>query len=557
MTAAQVRSLERAHEMAITYRPNARKQWVLLGCSSALAVDLGLFLWARESLSSRDIILLSATAFFALASLKLFTGIILGVPRLTLDGQGVVLRSMFGSKSARWHRLGAFTLVTSSAKHGAPVVSASAPLVGPSGVAGKPDRQFTIPNAFKVPLPAIVADLAIGRGQAQGMLAPPRETRMRERPMGVGAFVFPWLTITLAAVFVIVFLAEQNLAVTPGPTPSSPSVATLIAMGGLSRPLILSGEWYRLFTAPFLHGNLTHLVSNGIAFLLGGIALEYLVGRIWLGCIFAGGALAGSLMSMQLIGEKTVSVGASGAIVAMLATLFLISFRLPPGKGKTHIQIQAARVVVPAVIPAHQAGAAMIVDYGAHFGGALFGVALGFLLLRTWADDAGLPPRGTVTLFAVMVSAVAFVGGAGAVAWHYPVVAETAQLIPRTMLPRDPKDMSAKADGLVTAYPRDPRGYLYQGVARLQRQDLRGAEQAFLVALPLLKENEPVLGRSLTNTAQAGLAVAIFGQGRTLEAKTIARAPCEATGEAAAESKIVANLVKFELCDAAGPAPKR
>jgi len=538
--------------MATTYRANAGRQRIICCCCFILAANLGLLIWSRDKISPRDLILISCGVVFGLVALKFLGNIVLGLPRLTLDGQGVVLRSMFRSRSAQWYRLGAFTLVASSSRPGARVLSASAPLVGPSGDPRNASRQFTIPDVFDAPLPNIVSELAIVRRNVQGPHAPSRTTRTLARPMGVSDFRFPWLTTALAAVFIVVFVLEQHLAVTPGPADMVPSSTTLVALGALNPRLILSGEWYRLVTAPFLHANLSHLVWNGVAFLLAGFALEYLVGRIWLCCIFVGGALAGSLMSMELIAANGVSVGASGAIMAMLVTLFLISFRLPPGKGKTHIQFQSARVVIPAVIPIHQAAAAMHVDYGAHFGGALFGAAVGLVLLWIWHDDAGLPPRGAAMLFAAMVLVMTCFSGAGAVAWQYPTYEQAALLIPAAMLPRDQSSMNANADALAAAYPRDPRGYLYQGAARLQRQDFRGAESALRSALPLLGTNERVLGRSVASTVQAGLALALHGQGRKQEASVVARSPCDAKDDAAPDAKLRASLTHFGLCDVPG-----
>lgn len=535
--------------MATTYRANAGRQRIICGCCFILAANLSLLTWSRDKISPRDLILMSCVVVFGLVALRFLANMVMGLPRLTLDGQGVVLRSMFRSRSAQWHRLGAFTLVASSSKPGARVLSASAPLVGPSGDPRNGSRQFTIPDLFEAPLSNIVSELAIVRRNIQGPYAPSRTTRTLARPMGASDFRLPWLTTALAAIFIVVFVLEQHLAVTPGPADMVPSSTTLVALGALDRRLILSGEWYRLITAPFLHANLNHLFWNGVAFLLAGCALEYLVGRIWLCCIFAGGALAGSLMSMTLMAANGISVGASGAIMAMMVTLFLISFRLPPGKGKTHIQFQSARVVIPAVIPIHQAAAAMHVDYGAHFGGALFGAAVGLVLLWTWHDDAELPPRGAAMLLAAMVLVLTCFGGAGAVAWQYPSYDQAALLIPTAMLPRDQSGMNANADALAAAYPRDPRGYLYRGTARLQRQDFRGAETALRSALPLLGTTERLLGRSVTSTVQAGLALALYGQGRKQEASMIARAPCDAKDDAAPDMRLRVSLTHFGLCD--------
>ena len=340
---------------AITYRPDAGKQW--RSCLAMLGVGtvgaLAVLLQARPPAAAP--LLLLAAALCIVHGLISLLGITRGLPRLIIDREGVVLRSATGSKSATWNTLGAFTVEPRTGRRGKQIRSASAPLFGPSGLwAGK---TFSIPDAFRAPLTTIVADLTAMHGRASDPAASfPRARVPPERPIGVAGFRWPWLTAALFAAFVLVFVLEQRLDVTPGTDPLTPSVPTLLALGALSQPLVLSVEWYRLLTAPFPHQGLAHLVGNGIAFVPAGYALERLVGRAWMFCIFAGGALAGSLMSLALIGPDTVSVGASGAILAMLVALFLISFRLPTGSAKTQIQIRAGRVVIPAVLPMLGAG---------------------------------------------------------------------------------------------------------------------------------------------------------------------------------------------------------
>jgi len=53
-------------------------------------------------------------------------------------------------------------------------------------------------------------------------------------------------------------------------------------LGGMMGNLVIErGEWFRLFTATLLHGNLEHIIFNGIAFWFAGSVLEKLLGRAW------------------------------------------------------------------------------------------------------------------------------------------------------------------------------------------------------------------------------------------------------------------------------------
>ena len=66
---------------------------------------------------------------------------------------------------------------------------------------------------------------------------------------------FPWLTCAILAALIGVFAAELVYGIGDWTKALQPTIATLVAFGGLSRPLVVqAGEWYRLFSAPLLHG---------------------------------------------------------------------------------------------------------------------------------------------------------------------------------------------------------------------------------------------------------------------------------------------------------------
>ena len=144
----------------------------------------------------------------------------------------------------------------------------------------------------------------------------------------------PVLIWALLGVLAAVFTVELLFGVDHGGSAFEPSVGTLIALGGLNGTLVLhDGEWYRLFSAPLLHGGMVHLGMNGLALLISGGLLERLVGRAWLLALFAIGALGGSLMSLAINPPTLVSVGASGAIMGLLAAGLVLSLPASPGSS--------------------------------------------------------------------------------------------------------------------------------------------------------------------------------------------------------------------------------
>ena len=119
-------------------------------------------------------------------------------------------------------------------------------------------------------------------------------------------------------------------------------VGTLFAMGGANSGAILNdGQWYRLLTAALLHADALHLLFNGVALGLAGYLLEALIGPAWLVVLFFLGALGGSLMGLAVNSAEVVSVGASGAVMGLLAAALVASLRLPRGQER---HVGAARL---------------------------------------------------------------------------------------------------------------------------------------------------------------------------------------------------------------------
>lgn len=96
----------------------------------------------------------------------------------------------------------------------------------------------------------------------------------------------------------------------------------------LERYLVLSaGEYYRLFTALFLHVNLIHLLINTLTLYLFGANMERIFGHLRYALIYGLGGLAGAVLSAVLTGAETYSVATSGAVLAVLATEFVYLYR--------------------------------------------------------------------------------------------------------------------------------------------------------------------------------------------------------------------------------------
>jgi len=361
------------------------------------------------------------------------------------------------------------------------------------------------------------------------LLASPREADADLVPPTVATApkTFPVLTVAILAVLVAVFAAEIRFGVGPLTGPLQPSIATLVAMGGLARSLVIAGDWYRLLSAPFLHIDIMHLLLNCVALFVAGLRYEHLVGRAWFGLIYAAGAVCGSLGSLMFNGASIVSVGASGAITGLFAAMLVTSRHFPVGRLRATLQRNAIYVLIPALLPLTGALSGKKVDYGAHFGGAVGGVAAGLLILAVWSSASPLPSGRRIAAAIACVSTLALAYPVFGVARNYESVSLMAQFIPAERYPKSAAEVTARAQDLVKQYPRDPRAHLMLAGRLLDLNDRAGAEREARAGLaeedawrPLL----PAVGVPLRAMLAASL-----DDTRRGEALTLAKPVCDAS----------------------------
>src|SRR6266567_1131298 len=215
--------------------------------------------------------------------------------------------------------------------------------------------------------------LLAGRRFIERLLREPRQSESQmQRPAHAlpEKARFPLVTCALLALLAAVFAGELMYGIEPWTGLLKPGVRTLVALGGLYPNLVLqSGEWYRLLTAAFLHGDAVHLLLNGVAL--------YLIG-----------AVGGSLLSLAINPATMISVGASGAIMCLLAAAYVCSFRFQAGGERMQIQMGLLQVLIPSLIPIAVSRTGGHIDFAAHIGGAVTGVAIGLAMLKTWRDTS-------------------------------------------------------------------------------------------------------------------------------------------------------------------------
>jgi membrane associated rhomboid family serine protease len=154
------------------------------------------------------------------------------------------------------------------------------------------------------------------------------------------------------------------------------------AMQGFA--VAVSGEYYRLVTAAFLHASLTHLALNMLALWLVGGAVEARLGRWRYLTVYLVSALAGSVLSYAVDPAVQVSVGASGAVFGLFGAFAVMAFRLRIDVGGILAIIVLNTVI--GFVPG------LNINWRAHLGGLLAGAALTAVMVftpqraRVWAS---------------------------------------------------------------------------------------------------------------------------------------------------------------------------
>jgi rhomboid protease GluP len=380
----------------------------------------------------------------------------------------------------------------------------------------------------------------------QNLLDSPREIVVMPEPVAVAPHSFPWLTAAIFALLAAIFAAEIAFGVGGGDLSKQPTLSTLVAFGGLMGQLVTqSGEWYRLFSAPLLHGGFQHIALNAVSLVFAGFVLESLIGRLWFAALFAIGALCGSLVSLVFNSGVIVSVGASGAVMALFACMLTLSLRFPKGGTRNQLQINAVYVLVPSLLPLASLMSDAKVDYAAHFGGALGGVAVGLLLRELWPTSEVRPRlRGVAAVIAIAGLAAFLVSGVF-VQRGFAVYDLIAALAPQSAMPATDQAARQQSADLLARYPRDPRVQFLHAMTLLQANDRAGAEQALRAGLA--EEalwRRAFIGSNISQLLHGVLALALLDQGRRNEAVEIVGPACSP----ATPSQLRTELDQKKLC---------
>ncbi|AOR22869.1 rhomboid family intramembrane serine protease [Clostridium taeniosporum] len=179
-------------------------------------------------------------------------------------------------------------------------------------------------------------------------------------------------TLILIAINVIVFLLTAFVS----ESIFDININVLIEFGAKYNYLIYKGEIWRLIACAFLHGGLIHLIANMYALYILGPQVEKIFGVKRYLIIYFTSAITSSLLGV-LLSEKTISVGASGAIFGLFGAMLVFSIKERHRVNKKYILNLVGVIVLNLVIGFNINN----IDNLGHIGGLIGGIAISGVLI--------------------------------------------------------------------------------------------------------------------------------------------------------------------------------
>jgi membrane associated rhomboid family serine protease len=164
-------------------------------------------------------------------------------------------------------------------------------------------------------------------------------------------------------------------------------------------PAVANGEWWRLFTAAFLHFGIFHIGFNMYALWIFGPPLEAAMGKVrFLGLYLLAG-IGGNLLSVGLGQLDETAAGASGAIFGLFAAMYIVA---------RHRNFNTQPIAFTIVANLVFTFAVSNIDWRGHVGGLIVGGAVAAII----AFAPRGPHRDRIQAAGVLgVCAVMVVGG--------------------------------------------------------------------------------------------------------------------------------------------------
>lgn len=174
------------------------------------------------------------------------------------------------------------------------------------------------------------------------------------------------VTFALIVINIIVFVLMTMAG-------GSENLSVLVRFGAVTKPHIVSGQWWRIITACFLHIGFPHLLFNMYFLYRLGPVFERLYGSISFLIIYLLAGIMGNLLSFAFGNMNTVSAGASTSLYGMfgLAIGIMLNYRddaMLRNFGASFISIIVINIIYSLILPG--------ISIFGHLGGLIGGLLL-------------------------------------------------------------------------------------------------------------------------------------------------------------------------------------
>lgn len=157
-----------------------------------------------------------------------------------------------------------------------------------------------------------------------------------------------------------------------------PGIGTLLWNYGVQvNFLVQTGEWWRIFSAMFLHAGFLHILFNMFSLYLFGPELEKIAGKARFMTIYLISGIIGNVATYMLYNSNYTSLGASGAIFGIFGAFGALVYytrRTMPMLRKLILPI----IIISVIMTFLQSN----VNVYAHLGGLVTGFVLGLVYLH-------------------------------------------------------------------------------------------------------------------------------------------------------------------------------
>jgi membrane associated rhomboid family serine protease len=219
----------------------------------------------------------------------------------------------------------------------------------------------------------------------------PRAARTMRQARGTISASGAPITTLLIAINVLVYL----ITVGQGGGVGSPG-GRLFINGALDGPDVANGDWWRLFTAMFLHASLLHIAFNMLALWWFGSVVERSLGPVRYLLVYVASGLAGSAGAI-IASPNALTVGASGAIFGLLGSLLVLEYLQTGSFAGQAMTLIVINLALSFAIPN--------ISIGGHIGGLIAGVVGTFgLALTRYRQPRVIGPAIVVVVGAVSVA---------------------------------------------------------------------------------------------------------------------------------------------------------